>query len=304
MKRLLALVLVVLLLNLPASSYLNSFSGSTPDHWATPNITYSINPNHGSNIQGNRSVQDVVVTAFNTWDAAPNTSVTLTRGADSTKTSSGNDGVNLICFVCKGDFFQEASTLALTLSTTVSEGSDAGRIEDADIFFNPSVTFHTEGLEGAQDLQTVVVHEVGHLLGLDHTGVVKAVMFPFAPDLERTLAWDDVAAISSLYPGTQVAPVATMTGTVRLNGSPVFGAHVFAESVDGSDPFASMNIRKSPVSALTRPDGTYAIHGLPLGSYIVLAEPLDKPATNGDVSGYPAAFGRNAVQTNFTTRWH
>jgi hypothetical protein len=58
------------------------------------------------------------------------------------------------------------------------------------------------------------------------------------------------------------------------------------------------------VSTLSRPDGTYTINGLPQDSYIITAEPLDGPVNNGDVSGYPKAFGQSGVNTNFTTRWH
>jgi len=36
---------------------------------------------------------------------------------------------------------------------------------------------------------------------------------------------------------------------------------------------------------------------------VVIAEPLDLPVSDSDVS-WASAFGQSAVQTNFTTRWH
>jgi hypothetical protein len=35
----------------------------------------------------------------------------------------------------------------------------------------------------------------------------------------------------------------------------------------------------------------------------VIAEPLDEPVSDSDVS-WASEFGKSAVQTNFTTRWH
>jgi hypothetical protein len=45
---------------------------------------------------------------------------------------------------------------------------------------------------------------------------------------------------------------------------------------------------------------------LPQDTYIVIAEPLDQPVTNSDISDFaPALKGTGAtVQTNFVTRVH
>ena len=53
---------------------------------------------------------------------------------------------------------------------------------------------------GAEDLETTVLHEWGHSLGLFHSGFGQATMFPFSPPADdRTLDVDDNAGISSLY---------------------------------------------------------------------------------------------------------
>jgi hypothetical protein len=52
---------------------------------------------------------------------------------------------------------------------------------------------------GAFDLETVALHEIGHLLGLDHSTVAGAVMFPTYAGQRRNLAQDDVAGIRALY---------------------------------------------------------------------------------------------------------
>ena len=131
------------------------------------------------------------------------------------------------------------------------------------------------------------------------------MMFPFAPDVQRTLGYDDVAGLSQIY--AKPAPDVTtgvITGSVRMtDGSAIFGAHVFASSTTSADPFHGA-LRKTPIGAMTLPDGTYRIAGLPPDSYTVAAEPFDQPVTNQDIAGYAGTFGRSSVQTNFTTRWH
>lgn len=289
-------------------------------------VSWNLNSSKGSNITGTTTVHDVIQAGFATWMAAPNTSLanTITEGAPSiiSDASTAPPGVNLICFVCNGNdqsIFSDASTLAITLSTAATAPglSDqhggtsgfGGQILQAMILFNPTVQFVTSGTPtGSQnDLATIATHEIGHFLGLDHSGVVAAVMFPFAPPTETTLSYDDVAAISLLYPTAsgQTYPTGQITGKVTLSSSPVFGAHVFAESTSASQLFQLPSIRKSAISALTRPDGQYTITGLPADSYIVLAEPLDGPVDNTNIEGYATTYGQaNGVQTAFTTAWH
>jgi len=325
---LLTLAAGVLLLGTPAFSYLPDFTTPGPqmDHWdfgAFP-VTWNLNPSAGSNLDtsSGRTVADVMQASFNTWTSAPNAVVSVTRGADTTVSaeSSSPSNINLICFVCSDtDFTKDSETLAVTISTTANavgqstgHGGSAtyvGQIIKADILFNPNSNLTTDpggacSLSKCQDLQTVATHEIGHFLGLDHSAVVRAVMFPSASSL-HTLGYDDVAGISLLYPKNPPdVPTGTITGTVTLtNGNNVFGAHVYAESVTANEAFDG-SVRKTPIGTLTRPDGTYAIQGLPADSYIITAEPLDGPVSNSDVSGYPTAFGQSAVQTSFTTRWH
>lgn len=307
-------LLAIVLVALPASSHLTNYTsgagGVFPDKWAaTPQ--WSLNPTHNANIQGARSVADVMLASFATWAGAPGSAAGATRVADSASTSTGNNGQNLICFICPGDFSAEAETLAVTITTTatqigVSDGRGGstqfvGQILDSDILFNPNRNFTTDG-GASEDLQTVATHEVGHFFGLNHSGVVRAMMFPYSPNQQRLLSYDDVAGIAAKYPnGAQATGV--IAGTVRLGSAGVFGAHVFAESRTNTDPWGALNIRKSPISTLSFADGSYRIEGLPPDAYTVTAEPLDLPVVNKDVQDYSTAYDR-AVQTNFTTRWY
>jgi hypothetical protein len=291
---------ICLIAGLPAKPYTFNTTAGHQDHWAsTP--SYHINTKvSNAHISGSRSVTDVINSAFSTWAAAPNSALTATFGGTTTTGLSNNDLQNTICFSCDGDFNQDASTLAFTATST----DQTGAIRDADISFNPAKSFKTDSSGTGQDLETVAVHEIGHFFGFSHSGVVRSTMFPFAPDLERTLGYDDVMIASQVYPGSQTVSVHTISGTVRLGGTPVFGAHVVAESQTNFEPTGMTNIRKTPISALTDPNGNYSIV-VPDDTYFVFAEPLDDPVTNDDIPDYAKSFaGKTAVQTNFTTRYH
>ena len=302
----------------PAHSFVPQLTSSHVDQWSLNAfaIQWNINPSTGSNITGSGSVTTIIQNSFAAWINAPNTALPATQGPNSSLTQETNspNNVNLICFVCSDVSFGGTETLAETITTTADAVGQndfhggtsqfAGQILKADIVFNPAVQFDRGGGSG-QDLQTVATHEIGHFFGLDHSAVTRATMFPFAPNVLHTLSYDDVAGISSLYP--QSAPdVATgsITGTVRLGGSGVFGAHVFASSTTSASPFSAFpNVRKTPIGTLTLTDGSYAITGVPADTYVVIAEPLDQPVSDSDVS-WASEFGKSAVQTNFTTRWH
>ena len=305
-----------LLVAVPAFSFLPQLTSSQPDHWSLTAfaVQWNLNPTtSGAKISGSQSVAQAMQASFDSWATAANTALSISRGPDSSVSQENNSpsNINLICFVCSDAPFGGTETLAVTVTTTAdspgtSDGHGgttqfAGQIIKGDIAFNPSTQFDTGGGTG-QNIQTVATHEIGHFFGLDHSAVVRAVMFPFAPDILTTLSYDDVAGISSLYPqGTPDVATGSISGKVRLSGSSVFGAHVFANSTTSALPFA--NVRKTPIGTLTLTDGTYTIRGVPPDSYLVVAEPLDLPVTDSDVS-WASEFNQAKVQTNFTTRWH
>lgn len=59
----------------------------------------------------------------------------------------------------------------------------------------------TSSVTSAVDLESVAVHEIGHLLGLGHSSVEEAIMFPTISSRTKKveLASDDVLGIQSLY---------------------------------------------------------------------------------------------------------
>ena len=120
-------------------------------------------------------------------------------------------------------------TLAMAPLWYATDGSMA-----ADIVFNPTYTWDVyDGplVSGRQDFRRVVLHELGHTLGLDHPDdygqTVRAIMNSRAGDTDRLQA-DDIAGIRAIYGRTQQTqtkgalenpgPSATKTGIGIISG--------------------------------------------------------------------------------------
>src|SRR5580765_5869545 len=152
----------------------------------------------------------------------------------------------------------------------------SGAIAEADIALNPNVMFSSDGTQGTYDLESTFTHEVGHLLGLEHSAILAATMQPrqamnglfgLPAFTQRTLSYDDVAGARALY-GSR-AGTGSVSGRLVATGGqagPVFGAHVFAEEVSTGRVIAG---------SISLHSGDYRIDGLPAGGYRVIGQGLD-----------------------------
>jgi hypothetical protein len=187
---------------------------------------------------------------------------------------AGRDGVNNVA--PSSTLFSENGFLAYT--TTWFD--DSGQIQEADIQIDQ------KGIAGAE-LETLVKHEVGHLLGFDHSANLSSIMYPFVGPVDR-LDTDDRLGLVAVYPSSKQAPRGVIRGQIASQGSAVFSAQLVLVDAKGS-----------PIStALSDRDGRFEFGAVPDGSYRVYAEPLDGPIDGAHLSGIYRT-GGTAFRTDF-----
>lgn len=257
----------------PAHSYtLILRSGGEPLRWKTSALPIRFRIHEGTgpglaNVTDDSDPRAALARALTRWPAA--SSVRFESEEEDTA-DGGKDGKNIITFADTADnrdLFEMAGE-PVGLSLFFFDGAE---IREADVLFNPGKRFTTaidsiEDLEEANlfDVEAVATHELGHAIGLDHSGVESAAMWPLASLVPRTLDPDDIAAVRVLYPDGN--SVGRLSGTVRVGGDAAFGAHVVAVSERGP-----------VISTLTKSDGSYTIENLAPGAYTAYVEPLDGP---------------------------
>ncbi|HEY0377683.1 MAG TPA: matrixin family metalloprotease [Pyrinomonadaceae bacterium] len=168
----------------------------------------------------------------------------------------------------------------------------AGTITEADIVLNPNQPFSADGTPGTYDLEATLMHEVGHLLGLEHSAVLGATMQPrqakngiynLSAQPPRTLSEDDRAGARAIYGARLGSGLrGAISGTVTFSsGAPVFGANVWAEEATTG---------RVAASNITLLNGAYRIEGLAPGSYRVLAQSLSGAITAAEISSQRGAY--------------
>jgi hypothetical protein len=220
-------------------------------------------------------VRAAVQRALLSWSAAAGIQFLETSTANE-RISPANegDGVSLITVSAANvSEFENSDAPARTRAFFDSGGS----IIEADIALNPTLQFSDDGTFGTYDLESTFAHEIGHLLGLPHSGVIGATMQPrqaknglygLPAFTQRSLSATDVSAVRALY--SEQSSYASISGRLTTNTSgrarSIFGAQMFAEDVSTGAVVAS---------GISSTAGAYRVDGLNAGVYRVFAQPLD-----------------------------
>jgi MYXO-CTERM domain-containing protein len=129
---------------------------------------------------------------------------TQLKDVDCHKAEFNPDGPNANIILFQDHKWQYTSADNTLAKTTVSYDTDSGEIFDADIEMNHAYNEFTTGDDYVvYDVQSILTHEIGHALGLDHTPDFSATMNASYQDGTvdlRTIEEDDMAAVCDAYP--------------------------------------------------------------------------------------------------------
>ena len=228
------------------------------------------------------ALQSTAASAFSTWETVPTASIAYQFGGFTSALPGADDGRSTLGFLAE----PELDRVLASTSFLIDEST--GELLESDIFFNSAFPWSVApaGETGRYDLESIAVHEIGHLSGLGHSAIgesevgeggrrrvlaTEAVMFPIAfgagNTSGRALRADDIAGISDLYPDAGFQDdTGSISGRVTRNGQGVFGAHIVA-----FNPATGALVGNFSLDT----QGRFSIAGLTPGLHIVRVEPVD-----------------------------
>lgn len=258
-------------------------------HWKSGSIPISVSTSllkSNPNIKAGNDAAVAVRRSLESWQKVSGVKFEENESDKQSVSPTGNfgDGVSLITIA------QTPENLSLFASNAEEVSAitrvffnKKGEISEADIVLNPYQQFSTDGTVGTFDLESTLTHEIGHLLGLEHSLILGATMhesnhrngvYNLSNYDSRTLSATDISAVRSIY-----GPEA---GEQSCCGE-INGKILFADGIKSAKTYQiwveDYNTGKIFGEFLTKTDGVFHFESLPAGKYRVFAQNLSKAKT-------------------------
>jgi hypothetical protein len=339
-----------------ADHWNSSLAGGINNRWSTslsvsPTTILTLDQTAAGRLN---EIESVIAQSFGIWTGVAGTTLLPTSLATLVRTPtaiacSSTDGLNTICFNQNDAAFTSGVISFTRVTTEDSIGEQSvpnhapstfiGEIIDADILLNPTNSagvFATPAVFStnpqANDLESVLTHEMGHFFGFAHTAVWSAVMFPFVPPAgsfdsprptlqtpDAPLSDDDRTGLRVLYPSaSDTTHIGTISGRI-LPANPlslvsfpgatgIFAAQVVAiDNATGAVAAATQAGWSCTAAGPPIFDGSYILQKLSVGAsqnYQIYVEPFTGPEDSSDVAATLVNLCRNGfTDANWPTQF-
>lgn len=272
---------------IPANAYAPQYSGEKANtelqlRWKNTVIPISISNSlirQNSNIKAESDIMGAIKRSLETWESVADITFEVSWTDKQTASASGNagDGMSLITIAPTSEnllmFSKDSDQVSARTRVFFNK---KGLISEADIVLNPYQQFSTDGSIGTFDLESTLTHEIGHLLGLEHSSVFGSTMhenngkngiFNLPAFDSRTLAETDISAIRAIYGKNDTSNCCSIIeGKLTLsNGKIAKNFQVWLEDSETGKVIAQ---------TITNIEGFYQIKGVSNGKFQLFAQEI------------------------------
>lgn len=270
----------------PASRAIRFYLGS--NGWSSTNTAAELNATRA---------------AFAQWQAVSGSVLRFEEGGAVPPGTDANttDGTNVV-FWAKDSLFVNGGrdyiggTMGVTYTRLQGEF-----LAEADIVLNGIqyrwFTDPTKPDNNAQFAEGIILHEIGHLLGLAHSPIGAATLFARGDsgvNLQAGLSPDEFAAVHALYSDPlETSNLGAIRGRVLSGGAPVFGAVVVVENSAAGVLQGTVTWTDGRFELPALLPGTVSLRVIPLdltgADYLVRGEDIGRDWLGADTAFAPAS---------------
>lgn len=222
-------IIFLFLVTQPASAFVVISNAGVPSVWKNGLVRYVFHTDTSGYFDGGKDSSGTITDEFKpirsgflTWKNVSGINLKFEENASVSQKPSSSDGINTIIWIRKNwkqlDFRPPTNALAVTLLAFDVDG----KISDSDMYINAEsfswAVVDSSSESKAIDVQNVTTHEIGHIIGMDHSSedlfeenetLLNATMY-FAANpgetLRRQLGKDDILGVKSLYGNSNLIP--------------------------------------------------------------------------------------------------